>query len=162
MKRRQLRGGSGTAWGGFTLLEGLAILVLLGILGVVVFGRVLGSTGEVRSEADQLAMQLGYARGRALADIVSWRVELFSEGWRLGNGRGSFVRLAGETGTEHRLPDGLAIEDEGLGAMVFDEWGRPVDAVGDPLTEDVVWTIGDGEFATVVTVRAGTGLVEIE
>lgn len=149
--------------GGFSLIEALAVLVLLGILAAVVAGVARGSgAGVVRAEAAELAMHLRYARARALADTESWRLEISGgSGWQIRRTGGDVVRLPGETESQYSLSEGMSLRtNTGTDLMVFTSWGQPADRTGTPLSVDSTWTVGNGDYTATVTIHAGTGLVE--
>ena len=64
--------------GGFSLIEAVAVLALLGILGIALIGRWSTFNAGAVTEADALKAALRYAQTRAMADISTWGISIDS------------------------------------------------------------------------------------
>ncbi len=132
---------------GFTLLELVAVLVLLGVLLAVIVVRV-GNTGSwVPGTAEMLVQNLAYARSRAMSTTNIWVLSY-----------GANVTLTRD-GAAVALPDpstatvaaGVTISGGG-GNVTFDAFGAP--------DGQKAITVADGSSTRTVTVWAETGLIE--
>lgn len=126
----------GRSVSGFTLLEVVAILVLLGIVAVTIPTCVGSSGAKVRAEADLLGATLRYVQSRAIAEERLWRLE-FTSGteYRIGPAGGAWARIPGSGGDRHVLPAGQSGPSGGW-RVFFDGWGRPVESDGTVLESE--------------------------
>jgi len=130
---------------GFTLLEVVAVLVLLGVLAAVTVVRV-GNTGtRVPGTAAVLVQNLAFARSRAMSTTNTW---VLSYGASISLTRDG-VAVALPDPSTAMVPAGVTISG---GSVTFDAFGAP-DA-------QKVITIADGSATRTVTVWAETGLIE--
>lgn len=141
----------------FTLIEAIAVLVLLGLLAAAAISSAPRSSAGVVTESDQLAAHLRYAQTRALADVEPWRLEfLNSSTYQIGPVNGSPVRIPGAPGETRNLGSGVTVS--GPGEIRFDMWGRPVDGDGN-LSSTINLTLADGSQTATISVTSGTGLI---
>jgi prepilin-type N-terminal cleavage/methylation domain-containing protein len=62
---------------GFTLIEAIAVLIILGILGVVIASRVSStSTYSVKSQAEVLKSHIRYAQTMAMSTGIIWGINI--------------------------------------------------------------------------------------
>ena len=86
--------------GGFTLLEIIAVLVLVGILSAVAVSRFTDADAEDVAAANTLKLHLRYAQLRAMGDTVPWGISFTGNSYELQkNGSTAPVNLPGENGT---------------------------------------------------------------
>lgn len=70
---------------GFTLVETLTVLILVGVLAGIMFLQTSRIEVGLSSEVDQLKSHLRYAQAKAQADIHAWRlVFINNETYQLG------------------------------------------------------------------------------
>ncbi len=172
--------------GGFTLLEVIAVLAVLGVLAAVVLTRF--GTGNVSAvtEAEIFKACLRYAQTRAMGDISTWGVSIAADGrsYTLFTNNPSVGTpvLPGVGSATRTLPAGVSVSVSGaVGAansIVFDFRGRPVDKGGSgdtangreyqkqavanwpaALARDITLTFS-GEGAVAVVVRRQTGFAQ--
>lgn len=141
----------------FTLIEVLAVLLLLAIIATVLLFSIPPSSGPVVVEADRVATHLRHVQLRALSDVDPWQIEFSGTSYRAGRIGGGWERLPGEPGTVVTLPPGLTVS--GPATIRFDPWGRPVDASGAALPADLVVKVGDSTYTATRTIARRTGLV---
>jgi len=158
------------AWpSGFTILEIIAVLVLLGILAVVAVNR-LSSDVAARAEANALQAALRYAQSRAMADVYTWGLSFTSSGYTLvENNPHVTAVLPGQGGASRTMPSGVSLGwSLAAGSSIFFDWrGQPVTSTitnaGDSapaasVTQSIT-VKQSGQDAVVVTVTPYTGFV---
>jgi prepilin-type N-terminal cleavage/methylation domain-containing protein len=131
---------------GFTLIEVVATLILLGILALGVVSVLPSSNVTLATEADRLSSHLRYAQIRAQADTYQWRL-VFTDTTTYQIGP---VVVPGEGFTPGIVP-GTAIR--------FDSWGRPLSDTGVLLDADQTITLTEGARNQSITILAETGLI---
>jgi prepilin-type N-terminal cleavage/methylation domain-containing protein len=157
MKRRQIVKGRLGNNRGFTLIEIIAVLVILAIISAVAISRGTGTdTASLQAEVDTLKGYLRYAQSLAMNDIspVKWGINL-----NVGtNAEGKYTyqlvkdplgtsvftspySLPNESGSIHAVSKPFTAS----GTVLFDEWGRPTGSA----------TIGGQS----ITITAETGFI---
>jgi len=148
---------------GFTMLEVIAVLIILGIITAFVVSRGTNIRAELSSETGIIKAHLRYAQYMALAnDIFSWRIT-FSSGSpdhytlsKIDKSDGTEttpVNLPNEDSPTHNLPSGISITS-GLATVTFNEWGSP-----GTTTQSIILSDGAGNSETI-TVTKNTGFIE--
>jgi MSHA pilin protein MshC len=141
---------------GFTLIEIVAVLIVLGILAVVAVARSLDSDAELVSQTDVIKSHLRYAQSRAMAMEEIWGVESTGTGYYL---------FRQNTSNRFRFPgeesDSISLLDKGLesmtrGSFCFNRMGRPVQLDGTELTTDRTIQLNGNN---VITIVAFTGYI---
>jgi prepilin-type N-terminal cleavage/methylation domain-containing protein len=148
---------------GFTLIEVVATLILLGILALGVVSVLPSSNVTLATEADRLSSHLRYAQIRAQADTYQWRL-VFTDTTTYQIGP---VVVPGEGFTPGIVPGTGAMErtlTEGVTASAgtairFDSWGRPLSDTGVLLDADQTITLTEGARNQSITILAETGLI---
>lgn len=144
---------------GFTLIEVIVVLILLGILSVVAIARALDNDVEVRTAADNLKVHLRHAQIRAMNSDVSWGVHSTGNGYVLfhSGSVANTARFLGENNETVPLPGGSGF------TVSFDQWGRPYNAANPatatPLTANLTVTVNDGTHAASLTIIPDTGYI---
>ena len=138
---------------GFTLIEVIAVLVILAILSAVAISRGM-QTDEVQlqTEVDTLIAHLRYAQYLALNDIspTKWGIAIGGSSYALvkdplGNGAfNSPLSLPGESSATHSISPFTATSTN----VLFDEWGSPG-------TAGINVTLG----GKTITITANTGFI---
>ncbi len=133
---------------GFTLVELITVMVIIGILAVAVLPRFFTvSDFEDRGSADQVESMLRFAQKTAIAQHRNISV--------------TFSTAATPNCTTTLTGVALTCQVKSNVAtktVIFDALGRPVDAGGVPLTANDTLTVG-GTTITTISIEAETGYV---
>lgn len=156
---------SGQDWnrqpGGFTLIEVVAVLIILGIIATISVMRFSETNAKAVAEADSLASAIRYAQARAMSDINLWGVQVNAADYRIRKHATDDTEtdeiMPGE-GTEHVFESPVTATG-GTGTYWFDYRGRPVDSTGAAIGSDQIITL-DGEPDVTVTITRETGFVQ--
>ncbi len=142
---------------GFTLLEVIVVLILLGIMAAVAIPRLTDTGAAERAAADKLKVHLRQAQGMALNSDLSWGIQAAGGSYFFFHG-GDITNKARLPGEEEEIPfpGGLAPAF----TVSFDGWGRPynvADPAGNaPATSNITIAIG----ADTITIIPETGFIE--
>lgn len=146
---------------GFTVIEIVAVLVILGILAAVGAMGLRETNAKAVAEADSLSSAIRYAQARAMSDVNLWGVQVNATDYRIRkhatDGTETNEIMPGE-GTEHVFESPVTANG-GTGTYWFDYRGRPVTSGGTAIGSDQIITI-DGEPDVTVTITRETGFVE--
>ncbi|MDF1615442.1 pilus assembly FimT family protein [Desulfurivibrio dismutans] len=147
---------------GFTLVEVIAVLIIIGILAAVAASRVGDNQSRVVAAADKLKVHLRHAQLRAMHSDTSWGVHNSSSSYWLYSGDDITSRsvFLGEEADTVPLPAGVSVS--GFTNLSFDAWGRPYNGVdpasGSLLDSDQAVTVGNGHTVTI-TITRETGFI---
>ena len=135
---------------GFTIIEIVSVMLLMGIFTVVAVTFLINSNEDVTAEADRLKGNLRFAQYLAMTNNTSvWSVSISSTGYTLQkNGSPAPLNFPDATSPTHSFPSGVSVT-AGTGTITYDEWGSPG-------TSSHVITFSDG---TNVTVTKNTGFI---
>ena len=127
--------GERTKDAGFTMIEVITVLLLLGILVVGAVARLGGvtDTAQNTSDIDRLKSHLRYAQIRALNTMGVWGVDFTGGSYNLyRDGDATVYSFPGEENSDIEKPTSITY----AGYVSFDEWGRPYTSqgTGTPLT----------------------------
>jgi prepilin-type N-terminal cleavage/methylation domain-containing protein len=158
--------------GGFTVIEIIAVLLIIAILGVVAISRITSPNYyKAASEAEILKANIRYAHFRALSDADTaygvnnprWGVSFSSNSYTLQhNGADATTNFPGENSPTHSLPSGVKIASGAGTTVTYNVWGIPVDVSGTiPLTGNVTIIISEqnGASPQTITVTKNTGFI---
>jgi prepilin-type N-terminal cleavage/methylation domain-containing protein len=147
---------------GFTLIEVVSTLVLLGIIAVGVVSGLPRSNFRLVTGVDRVSAHLRYAQIRAQADIYQWRL-VFADTttYQIGPvvpGEGFTPGIVPGTGALQGTLSGGVTATAGT-VIQFDSWGRPSSDAGVLFDSDQTITLTDGTRSQSITILAGTGLI---
>jgi prepilin-type N-terminal cleavage/methylation domain-containing protein len=148
---------------GFTLIEIIAVLIILGIMAAVAVSRMGSNDSDLIPQADIIKSHLRFAQLKALSDdtSASWGIAfpgiLGSNSYTLKNGTSNAaINLPGEDGISHTFPTGSGITVLSSPLTVnFDSWGSPVG--GGAAT---VSLYQGGVLKTTINIDANTGYIQ--
>ena len=144
---------------GWTAVEVVAVLIVIGILTVYALLRYTPAENELIVAADKLKSNLRYAQYMAMSGngTVSWGIRFpDATSYRFiktETGVSSYLNLPGDTSTRHTIIKGVTISGVVGSTISFDQWGAP--ASGSSVT---ITLSKDGRSKTV-TVTRNTGFV---
>lgn len=156
--KRPDRGAKAHPGGGFTLIEMITVLVIIGVLMTVVFSRSGSLNGQLTARISELRSQLRYVQLAAMKSGLS-NVGLRCDGtnyWAFYTTNSSTILLPGE----RSATISLAGKDMTMGAFVlsFDQYGIPyTGATPAKLTANatIAVTAGGASGNLVVTPETG-------
>jgi MSHA pilin protein MshC len=134
---------------GFTLIEIIAVLVIIGIMSAVAV-TILSSLDKYKliSEVEILKSHLRYAQSRAMSDTVSWGIDFSSNSYTLKKGVGT-SSLPNEDSHTHNLQKN-GVTASGASNVTFDIWGS---------SGGTTVILSAGGDSRTITVTAGTGFI---
>ncbi|MEL7640057.1 MAG: GspH/FimT family pseudopilin [Solidesulfovibrio sp.] len=150
---------------GFTILEVVAVLLVLGILAVVAVSS-MGSGSKAVVEADALRSVLRYAQSRAMADVYTWGVAVSSSGYTLFSDNPSQTNPSLPTtgSNTHTVASGVTLS--GSTPIRYDWRGVPVStnvntpgSSGTAVTTYQYINVTESGKVSTVTVTPYTGFV---
>jgi prepilin-type N-terminal cleavage/methylation domain-containing protein len=145
---------------GFTILEVIAVLIILGIITAIVVNRMSGNVTELLAQTDVIKSHLRYAQSRAMNSNMAWGIYFNNNSyWLYKNGNiADKVALPGEDSNDIILPSGISF---GTFIVSFDIWGKPhTDAQA--LTAQVgtrTITVSDGTQNVSINITQNTGYI---
>ena len=137
---------------GFTLVEIIAVLILLGILSAVAVTRFTDNSAELIGETEIVKGHLRFAQMKAMNASDPWNINFSSSSYSLEeNGAASSANLPGEGSATHTLPSGITVSST-INPVSFDNWGSPG-------ATTITVTLTDGSNAASITVTKNTGYI---
>ena len=121
---------------GFTLLEIIVVLLVLGIVSTVVVSRYVNANADARDAAlmAKIRSHLRYARNASMNSDATWWINFNSGSYTLNKrdaaGTSTIAVFPGEGEPVVDLPDGFGPNT----SVYFDGWGRPADNTGHPVS----------------------------
>ena len=154
LSRTGVRCGSGLSTGtGFTLIEIIVVLTLLGIIAVALTVTLLDDSRELTAEANMLKANIRYAQIRALSDTTPWQISFTSGSYNLSvPGATRSENLPEEGSSTHAFPAGISISAGGGTTVAFNSWGSPG-------ASDITLTLTDGSDTRSIIITRETGYV---
>lgn len=134
---------------GFTLIEVIAVLLLIGILAAIAIGREAnsGNQADVYGATEVLKNHLRYAQSTAMNANVSWGLNFSGSSYTLQNTDGSATALL-----PGDIPSGMSFAPSVNPVMFDNRWGSPG-------TATITITVAKGGFSQTVTVTKNTGFI---
>jgi type II secretory pathway pseudopilin PulG len=143
---------------GFTVLEAIAVLALLGALSTVILVRWSPGEARLNPQIDLLARTLRHAQALALAQgkRITFEVES-SASYAITDGTGVVTDHQGIS-QRYALGGGTTVSG---GNVNFDSLGRPLDSSGNLLATALVWTLSAEGSSASVSMQPLTGFVAV-
>lgn len=146
---------------GFTLIEVIAVLIILGIVAAVIVSRMTTTASySIKSQAEVLKGHIRYAQSLAMATDSIWGINISDSK--------QYSLFKGTTGTTVILPGAgsnpVVLDAAGpslsTGIIYFGSRGRPVDALGNSITPAPITVSMTGEPNEVINIEANTGFIQ--
>ena len=142
----------------FSLIEIVAVLVILGVLSAIAIARYSGDPNEVSRAMEEYKAAVRYAQSRSLSSGAVWGVENSGGRYRVysvQSGAKVYVTPLGMEGDANHwvsLPSGFSL---GTGVISFDPWGVPYmdDWATTVQSTDRTITISGSSTLSVIIVR---------
>jgi MSHA pilin protein MshC len=148
---------------GFTLIEVIAILIILGVLAAVVAARFQGQSAyTLQSETDKIRERLRFAHILAMNADAAWGIQLQNNSYQLFSNANStnLVPFPGESTSTVTLPDGISLTPATI--ISFNSMGQPCSDVSASAlrTSDMTITVSDGSNTAAITITKNTGYIQ--
>jgi len=144
---------------GFTLIELVTVLILLGLLASSLYLRGAPSTATLNAQADQLARALRHAQSLSLAQGRSLKLNVLdATNYSISDAGGTTVTDPQAVVQTYTLVNGVTLTGNDLD---FDGLGRPVDATDNLITVARTWTLSANGSTASVNVEPLTGFVSV-
>lgn len=147
---------------GFSLIEVIAVLMILGIIATVVMTKNTNMAADVISSARIIKEHMRYAQAMAMKNGNVWYIQANgSQLWLQRNGAGTPTLLPGEDGTAVDLNNKYKVSLT-MGPLYFDEKGRPYTAYpATPVTATQSFTVSatSGSSSVPISIQPDTGFI---
>ena len=140
---------------GFTLLEVVAVLIILGIIAAIAISRYQDTGADDLAAANTLKAHLRYAQLRAMGDVNAWGIEIEANKYTLVRDNGSAPNLPGENSAENNDLD-VTLSPE-ITIMFSAARGQPIDSSGNVLPDNQTINVGNTQ---TITITPETGFIE--
>ena len=155
IKRRQIVKSRLKNDGGFTLIEVIAVLIILIIITAVAVTRGMSTQNDLIPQADIVKTHLRFAQMKALNDDVNiWSMAFTANSYALSctgsNCPSSTIRLPSESSNTHTFPSDVTANP--AITITFDSWGSPGGS-------NAVVNLFQGSQTIAITVGANTGYI---
>ncbi len=133
---------------GFTLIEAVAVLILIGILAAVAIARVTDNEADERAAENKLKVHLRHAQARAMNSEIPWGVHSDGGSYFLFYGNdpvNNKARFSGDEDLSVSFPSGVSASF----TVSFDGWGRPYNSENQSSA-----TL----LSTAMTINVGSGI----
>lgn len=130
---------------GFTLIEVIAVLALIGILTVVIVGRSRNDDAALYGAREIVKSHLRYAQIKAMNSDVSWGINFSANSYTLEDNSSNLASFPGE------MPDSISYSST-INPVLFDQRGSPGGST-------VTITLTKGSSTTNIIVTRNTGFI---
>ena len=149
---------------GFTAIEIITVLIVMGIISAFVIGRAMDDKPELIAQKEVLKVHLRYAQSRAMNSNDTYGIETDGNNYWLFryNGASVIVDFPGENDNQIDLSVlGLSLSMEDGNIVCFDSRGIPhLDNTGTLQTLDRVLTLSSGSDNETITITKNTGFIQ--
>lgn len=144
---------------GFTLIELVTVLILLGILVSSLYLRGSPASATLNAQADQLASTLRHTQSLSLAQGRSLTLDVQGASSYVISDSGATITNPQGVVQAYNLVNGVTLAGNDLD---FDSLGRPIDSSDNLITAVQTWTLSAANGSTaIVSVEPLTGFVSV-
>ena len=145
---------------GFTMVEMIAVLLVLAVLAAFVLPRVDTEQPTAINDLNVLRAHIRFAQIKAMGDVVSWGLNINGNTYTLerDGATSTTVNLPGVNGVTHQFES----DDLSIAAIqiAFDPRGRPLTPTGNATaTSDQVLTVSPSDYGNIVITQQ-TGFLQ--
>jgi prepilin-type N-terminal cleavage/methylation domain-containing protein len=146
---------------GFTWIELIVVMVIMGIMSAFVAVGFMGSDTELATQTEIIKTHLRYAQSRSMNSNTAWYIQFSSNAYSLYKSGDAVPKLlpGGDSPTV-TLPSGMNITS---GTVSFDDWGKPCIDTAEPPTAqatDRTITVSDGSGSRDIIITKNTGFIQ--
>ena len=148
---------------GFTMIEIVALLVIIGIVSAVAIARMTNTSEyDLATEVEVVKGHLRYAQSLAMNTNVVWGINFFSatQYSLFRNGLATdTVLIPGQDANIVSLPAGISFTPTSI--VSFDSWGRPYtnEAGTAAQSGDLDIALSEGGYTRSLTITQNTGFI---
>ena len=145
---------------GFTWIELIVVIMILGIISAVVAGSMMSSDTELAARTEVIKTHLRYAQTRSMNSNTVWYIQFGSNSYFLSKkGDGNPKLLPGGDSPTITLPSGMSIT---TGTLSFDDWGKPCTDTDAQIAQatDRTLTVTDGSGSRSIIITKNTGFIQ--
>lgn len=126
---------------GFTLVELIIIIVLVGILAVFVVPKIDIETFKESADVDRFLANVRYAQHKSMITGHNWRLKIISSNEYIIDNDSNDSTLPQIPDGENPVKVNTSISSSGSDQIFFDYLGRPVDSGGNLISSQTIFTI---------------------
>jgi len=145
---------------GFTWVELIVVMVILGIISAVVIGSLMSSDTELAARTEVIKTHLRYAQSRSMNTNSVWYIQFSSNAYALyKSGDAVSKLLPGGDSPTIMLPSGMTVSS---GTVSFDDWGKPCTDTDAQVAQatDRALTVADASGSRTITITRNTGFIQ--
>ena len=147
---------------GFTLLEIIIVMILVGIISIVLMLRWPGNQMNIASQTDQLLNDIRYIQSLAMNQNKSYKIDFANNYYefKTANNAPEPNPLSGES-VIHLFP-GMELKFS-YATLKFDSMGAPyTDNANQPLNHTINITMTDGHHIKTIIINPETGYAQLQ